>query len=90
MMAQYSKEGTMTERMPTFTWQPPNIHALPGAKWGVVKTPMSEADKNLGLWVWDGRDPTYRSRWKAPASVGDGFYKWLRKYYTKGPEGDYR
>ena len=88
MMAQYSKEGTMTERVLTFKWQPPNIHALPGAEWEVVKTPMSEADKNLGL--WGGRGPTYRFQWKAPASVGDGFYKWLRKHYTKGPEGDYQ
>lgn len=62
---------------------------------GILWPPCTNPDPNHGgVWVEDQQlaagspaTPTY----KAPANVGDTFYKTLRKLgYQKGPEGDYR
>ena len=77
------------ETMPIFTWQPPNIRAVPGAVWqhrdrvpgGEWSEPVARTDVPKKRMV---------AEFHFPPAHGDTFYKTLQKLgYRKNAEGDY-
>jgi len=79
--------------MPKFDWQPPNIRALPGAEWTArhrVYLPLTDDTDRWepGLLAATGCTPAVG--WKIPGGPGDEFYKYLRRHYHRGPNGDYQ
>ena len=88
----------MMNKMPTFSWEAPNIHAKPGAIWlhrdswvDDPPHPRTDVPKGLICSVQGDHGRTRISEYRPPANVGGKFYATLKRLgYTKDPDGEYR
>ena len=93
------RKGARDKATGGYTWQPPNIRALPGAVWqhrdrapgGEWDDPTARTDipKQRIRSIQGDRGKGLISEYRPPANVGNAFYAYLRKRYAKGAGGDY-